>query len=111
MESGDKKGRVLIFSSREICYLSANFFANQLGAAFEELGYEADICEFTAEDDLDEKLKPYLGQRYEVIAILIPCCRGWCLRMGRRIWTGWTGRFLIIFWIIRCFIIPGFPPG
>ena len=68
MESGDKKGRVLIFSSREICYLSANFFANQLGAAFEELGYEADICEFTAEDDLDEKLKPYLGQRYEVIA-------------------------------------------
>ncbi len=68
MESGNKKGRVLIFSSREICYLSANFFANQLGAAFEELGYEADICEFTAEDDLDEKLKPYLGRRYEVIA-------------------------------------------
>lgn len=68
MERMENRGRVLIFSSREICYLSSNFFANQLGAAFEELGYLADVCEFSAEDDLDAVLEPYLGRHYEVIA-------------------------------------------
>lgn len=63
-----EKGRVLMFASREICYLSANFFAHQLGAAFEELGYAADVCEFTAKDDPDGILAPYLGVHYEVIA-------------------------------------------
>lgn len=61
------KEKVLIFSSREICYMSSNFFANQLGAAFEELGYEADICEIAKGDDLDEKLECYIGKEYKVI--------------------------------------------
>ena len=40
MQERKQKGKILVFSSREICYLSSNFFANQIGAAFEELGYE-----------------------------------------------------------------------
>lgn len=65
--NGQKKEKVLVFSSREICYLSSNFFANQIGAAYEELGFEAEICELSKEDDLDEKLEPLLGERYRVI--------------------------------------------
>jgi spore maturation protein CgeB len=59
--------KVLIFSSREICYSSSNFFANQIAAAFEELGVLADICELGAEDDLEEKLNPYMGRKYRLI--------------------------------------------
>lgn len=59
--------RVLIFSSREICYSSSNFFANQIGEAFEELGYMADICEFSKEDDFDALLEPLTEQQYRVI--------------------------------------------
>ena len=40
MQERKQKGKILVFSSREICYLSSNFFANQIGAAFEELGYD-----------------------------------------------------------------------
>lgn len=47
-----------------ICYLSSNFFANQIGAAFEELGYEVTVCELSKEDDLDAKLARYIGQPY-----------------------------------------------
>lgn len=67
MMSEEKKERVLVFSSREICYLSSNFFANQIGAAFEELGFAADICELSKEDDLDGKLEPFIGAKYRVI--------------------------------------------
>ena len=61
------KEKVLVFSSREICYSSNSFFANQMGMAFEALGYEVDICEFTKEDDLDAVLAPYIGKTYKVI--------------------------------------------
>lgn len=67
MSLQEKKERVLVFSSREICYLSSNFFANQIGAAFEELGFVADICELSKGDDLDEKLEPLIGRKYRVI--------------------------------------------
>ena len=52
---------------QEICYLSSNFFANQIGAAFEELGYEVTVCELSKEDDLDAKLARYIGQPYRLI--------------------------------------------
>ena len=47
MQERKQKGKILVFSSREICYLSSNFFANQIGAAFEELGYEVTVCELS----------------------------------------------------------------
>lgn len=57
--------KVLIFSSREICYSSSSFFAHQLGAAFEELGFDARVCEVSVEDDnLDAKLEPLLNEEY-----------------------------------------------
>jgi hypothetical protein len=59
--------KVLVFSSREICYFSGNFFAHQLATAFEDIGCETDFCEFTKEDDLDACLMPYVGQEYAVV--------------------------------------------
>lgn len=67
MEKCNRRERILVFSSREICYLSSNFFANQLGAAFEDLGFYVDVCELSKEDDLDAKLEPYIGEKYRLI--------------------------------------------
>ena len=59
--------RILVFSSREICYRSSNFFANQIGAAFEKLGYQTEVCEMSPEDDLDTVLEPLLDKKYRLI--------------------------------------------
>lgn len=59
--------KILIFTSREICYNSHFFFAQQMGGAFEKLGYEVEYCEFTRESDFDRVLKPYLGNAYRLI--------------------------------------------
>lgn len=58
---------VLIFCSREICYRSSNFFAQQTGAAFEELGFETEVCELSEEDDFDAVLEPLLKKSYRLI--------------------------------------------
>ena len=60
----EAEGKILVFSSREIAICPATFFANQIGAAFEELGYEVTVCEPPKEDDLDAKLARYIGQPY-----------------------------------------------
>lgn len=62
-----ERERILVFSSREICYCSGNFFANQIAAAFEEMGFCVDICEMSKGDDLDEKLASYIGVKYRLI--------------------------------------------
>lgn len=64
-ESTEKQ--ILVFCSREICYQSGNFFANRLGEAFEELGCTVEICELGEWDNLDGKLKPYIGKQYQLI--------------------------------------------
>lgn len=61
------KKKALVFSSREICYNSNSFFANQMAMAFEKIGYEAEVCEFTKEDDLDKVLAPFIGKEYKII--------------------------------------------
>ncbi len=58
---------ILVFSSREICYRSGSFFANRIAEAFEALGYRTKVCEFTADDDLDEVLSPFFGKKYKLI--------------------------------------------
>lgn len=63
----EKRQRALVFSSREICYMSGNFFANQIAAAFEKIGLAADVCELSKDEDLDGKLEPLIGQKYRVI--------------------------------------------
>lgn len=65
MPETDKK--VLIFTSREICYNSHFFFAHQMGGSFEKLGYDVEYCEFTRESDFDAVLQPYLGKSYKVM--------------------------------------------
>lgn len=57
--------KILIFTSREICYNSHYFFAHQLEGAFEKLGYHVEMCEFTKEDDFDAVLGPHLGKSYK----------------------------------------------
>ena len=64
MESQEK---ILVFCSREICYLSGNFFAHQLAAAFDDLGYETTVCEFTSQGDLDDVLSPFFGKKYRAV--------------------------------------------
>ncbi len=59
--------KVLIFTSREICYNSHFFFAHQMGAAFEKMGYEVEYCEFTRESDFDAVLQPHIGKSYKVM--------------------------------------------
>ena len=59
--------KILIFTSREICYNSHFFFARQMGDAFEKKGYEVEYCEFTPESDFDEVLRPHLGQSYKLM--------------------------------------------
>ena len=59
--------KVLIFTSREICYNSHFFFAHQMGGAFEKMGYEVEYCEFTRTSDFDAVLQPHLGRTYKVM--------------------------------------------
>lgn len=67
MEEQRKSNRILIFYSREICYLSSDFFAHQVGAAFEELGFETELCGLSGEADYDRKLMPYLNREYRLV--------------------------------------------
>lgn len=59
--------KILIFTSREICYNSHFFFAHQMGGAFEKMGYEVEYCEFTRESDFDKVLYPHLGKSYKLM--------------------------------------------
>lgn len=59
--------KILILTSREICYNSHFFFAHQIADAFEKLGYEVEFCEFTKADDFDAVLRPYLGKTYKLM--------------------------------------------
>lgn len=63
----DCSNTILIFTSREICYNSHYFFAHQMEGAFEKLGYQVAMCEFTKEDDFDAVLEPHLGKTYKLI--------------------------------------------
>lgn len=59
--------KILVFCSREICYCSGNFFAHRLADAFEQLGFDTEVCEFTREDDFDAVLTPLFGKPYRAI--------------------------------------------
>ncbi|MBC5754428.1 glycosyltransferase family 1 protein [Roseburia sp. BX0805] len=63
----EKKKPVLLFTSREICYYSADFFMNQMAEAFETLGYPARLCVLDLEKDVDAQLAPYVGNSYMAV--------------------------------------------
>ena len=62
-----EREKMIVFSSREICYNSGSFFANQIADAFETLGFDVTVCEFTCEDDLDAVLTPFYGKKYRLL--------------------------------------------
>lgn len=64
-----------ILFQRDLLFVR-KFFAHQLAAAFDDLGYETTVCEFTSQDDLDAVLSPFLGKNIVQYLILIPCCHG-----------------------------------
>ena len=65
-----------ILFQRDLLFVR-KFFAHQLAAAFDDLGYETTVCEFTSQDDLDAVLSPFFGEKNIVqYLILIPCCHG-----------------------------------
>mgnify|MGYP004474793657 FL=1 len=66
MEQKTKKP-VLLFTSREICYYSADFFMNQMADAFETLGYPVRLCVLDLEKDIDAQLAPYVGKSYTAV--------------------------------------------
>lgn len=62
-----RKKPVLLFTSRDICYYSADFFANQMADAFERAGYPVKMCMLDTEKNLDGQLTSYIGKSYEAI--------------------------------------------
>ena len=62
-----EKEKIIVFSSREICYQSSRFFANQMADAFEDLGFDVQVCEFDEHDDLDAVFQPLYGQKYRLL--------------------------------------------
>lgn len=62
-----KKKPVLLFTSREICYYSADFFMNQMADAFEAFGYPVRLCVLDLEKDVDAQLAPYAGKSYAAV--------------------------------------------
>ena len=45
----------------------ADFFANQMADAFEDLGFDVQVCEFDEHDDLDAVFQPLYGQKYRLL--------------------------------------------
>ena len=62
-----EKEKIIVFSSSEICYQSSSFFANQMADAFEDLGFDVQVCEFDEHDDLDAVFQPLYGQKYRLL--------------------------------------------
>lgn len=62
-----EKEKIIVFSSREICYQSSIFFANQMADAFEDLGFDVQVREFDEHDDLDAVFGPLYGQKYRLL--------------------------------------------
>ena len=62
-----EKEKIIVFSSREICYQSSSFFANQMADAFENLGFDVQVCEFDEHDELDAVFQPLYGQKYRLL--------------------------------------------
>lgn len=62
-----EKEKIIVFSSREICYQSSSFFANQMADAFDDLGFDVQVCEFDEHDDLDAVFQPLYGQKYRLL--------------------------------------------
>lgn len=62
--------RGLIFSTRDLCYYSASFFADRIADSLEEKGksiVRADIPEDTDEGEIEETLLKLSNERFDFI--------------------------------------------
>lgn len=92
-----EKEKIIVFSSREICYQSSSFFANQMADAFENLGFDVQVCEFDEHDDLDAVFQPLYGQKYRLLLDFNSRSQGWWRRTEHRCLINWMAHSLIIF--------------
>ena len=75
--------KILFFTTRQLCYHSAGFFAAQLADALENAGYQCELCEIP-EDGIAGEMreqavpaKDTAGERNTRRSLtLIPSCRG-----------------------------------
>lgn len=61
------KRKIIVFSSREICYQSSSFLQTRWQIAFEKLGFDVSVCEFDEQDDLDAVFQPLYGKKYRLL--------------------------------------------
>ena len=88
--NGLNSNKILLFTTRQLCYHSAGFFAAQLADALENAGYQCELCEIP-EDGIAGEMreqavpaKDTAGECWSVISerntrrslTLIPSCRG-----------------------------------
>ena len=92
-----EKEKIIVFSSREICYQSSSFFANQMADAFEDLGFDVQVCEFDEHDDLGCGVSTALRAEIPSALDLIPRSQGWWRRTEHRCLINWMAHSLIIF--------------
>ncbi len=63
-----RKKKKSLYLVRERSVISrAVFFANQMADAFENLGFDVQVCEFDEHDDLDAVFQPLYGQKYRLL--------------------------------------------
>ena len=55
--------KILLFTTRQLCYHSAGFFAAQLADALENAGYQCELCEIP-EDGIAGEMREQAGKRY-----------------------------------------------
>jgi glycosyltransferase involved in cell wall biosynthesis len=59
---------ILIFISRMLCYESNRLFIAEMSDAFQNLGYQVELCEIDLEDEnLEKKLETYIGKAFQAI--------------------------------------------
>ena len=62
----EKKKSLYLVRERSVIS-RAVFFANQMADAFENLGFDVQVCEFDEHDDLDAVFQPLYGQKYRLL--------------------------------------------
>lgn len=57
-----RKKKKSLYLVRERSVISRAVFANQMADAFENLGFDVQVCEFDEQDDLDAVFQPLYGK-------------------------------------------------
>ncbi len=72
-------------------------FANQMADAFEELGFDVQVCEFDEQDDLDAVFQPLYGKKYRLLLDFNSTITRMVEEDGIPVLINWMAHSLIIF--------------